>query len=101
MRRTSHPMIFLAGTALMAGAVLYASEMVGALPPDDTLATNQLSLPRLRLAEADDLLSGAATRADQEIPAGNCAPETAGKCLSGSAARQPDTHNSCHFGVTH
>ena len=101
MRRTSHPMIFLAGTALMAGAVLYASEMVGTLPPDGTLAENQSSLPRLRLAQADDLLSGAATRADQEIPAGNCAPETAGKCLSGSAARQPDAHNSRHFGVRH
>ena len=99
MRRTSHPMIFLAGTALMAGAVLYASEMVGALPPDDTLATNQLSLPRLRLAEADDLLSGAATRADQQIAAGNCAPDMAGKCRPGAATRQPEAHNSRHFGT--
>ena len=99
MRRTSHPMMFLAGTTLMAGAVLYASEMVGTLPPDGTLAENQLSLPRLRLAEADDLLSGAATRADQQIAAGNCAPDMAGKCRPGAAARQPEAHNSRHSGA--
>ena len=92
-------MIFLAGTALMAGAVLYASEMVGTLPPDGAVAENQLSLPRLRLAEADDLLSGAATRADQQNAAGNCAPEMAGKCPSGATAQQAEAHNAGQFGA--
>ena len=92
-------MIFLAGTALMAGAVLYASEMVGTLPPDGAVAENQLSLPRLRLAEADDLLSGAATGADQQNAAANCAPEMAGKCPSGATAQQAEAHNAGQFGA--
>lgn len=89
MRNPSHPVIFLAGTALMAAAVLYGSDLVGAFPADEVVAANTLVLPRLRLAEAEDLLrdTDASQRPATPSASANCSqPDIAGACGAHSAA---------------
>ena len=67
MRKHSHPLIFLAGTTLMAAAVLYASDIVTSLPAGSMVAVDHVSLPRLRLAQTEDRTTDAA-QPNSDIP---------------------------------
>jgi hypothetical protein len=80
LRKNSHPLLFLAGTALMAAAVVYGSDIVTTLPADSMVTANHLKLPRVRLAEAENLLTGATTPDVSSTPHADCSHGSVAGC---------------------